>query len=525
MLDASSLLRDPAKFQQLFWPGSVLTGYQVDILNSIRDNKITVCVAGNKLGKDYVAGLAAIHFFCSRVPARVLTSSVDGSQLSGVLWGEIRNFIKTAAIPLPIDTRHLHLHQVLPDGTRHGLSECIGRVVSQGEGLLGRHLPHGPNMEPRVLAIIDEASGFSDENFMGVDTWAHRILIIGNAFPCENFFKRYVRAGDVKSDSPYLDYDVKIIKVPANMSPNIQLALEEEKLGKEPSRRIIVPGCMDIDDYRFRCKTYDPVKKAAGIDAEFYEGEEIKMFPQPWLAISQEMARELDSPLSEVKRFGERRTMGIDTAEGGDDTVWTIIDKYGVIKQVSMKTRKTSMIKGKTLALMKEYDVKEQDVLFDRGGGGKEHVDYLREQGYEVECVGFGESPSSPEQFIAGWNDPDDRKDLYEQRYAYKNKRAQLYGTLREMLNPERVLIEGVKCFAIPAVYTELLRQLQPIPLMYDGEGRMILPPKDNPSPTYKGPTIKKMIGRSPDQSDSLVLAIFALIFVPTELIVGGLTN
>ena len=164
--NALELLKDPIKFKQIFWPGSVVTDYQVEILRSIQRNFITVCVAGNKLGKDYIAAFAALHFFASRIPARVVTSSVDGSQLQGVLWGEIRNFIQTAAFPLPFQVNHLKLRQILPDGTVHGLSECIGRVVAKGEGLLGRHLPYGPEMEPRVLAIVDEASGFDDENYM-----------------------------------------------------------------------------------------------------------------------------------------------------------------------------------------------------------------------------------------------------------------------------------------------------------------------------------------------------------------------
>ena len=514
------LLTDPTKFKSLYWPGTVTTDYQLEIIESVRDNKITVCVAGNKLGKDYIAAFIALQFFCSRVPARVLTSSVDGSQLTGVLWGEIRNFIQTAAFPLPLKVNHLLIRQRLPDGTHHGLSELLGRVVSQGEGLLGRHLPHGPNMEPRVLAIIDEASGFSDENFMGVDTWAHRILIIGNAFPCDNFFKRYVRGGDVKSDNPNLDYDVKIIKVPAVQSPNIQLALEEIRLGKEPSRRIIVPGCMDYDDYLYRRKTYDPIKAAAGLDAEFYEGEEVRMFPQEWLRISQDNGDELEK--TDLKQRTDRRTMGIDTAEGGDDTVWTVVDKLGVIEQISQKTRNTAMIKGRTIALMKKHNIEEEDVLFDRGGGGREHADYLREQGYDVQSVGFGEAPTAADQFEAGWTPGYERKDLSEEKYAYKNKRAQLYGTLRQAIDPDRQLL-GNHVFGIPRKYQELISQLEPIPLAYDGEGRMILPPKDKPTDTYKGMTIKKMLGRSPDQSDSLVLAVFALVFVPEMVEVGGL--
>jgi hypothetical protein len=344
-------------------------------------------------------------------------------------------------------------------------------------------------MEPAVLAIIDEASGFEDANFVGVDTWAHRILIIGNTFPCENFFKRYVHGGDQVSDSPFLKYDVKVIKVQAIESPNVQLALKEEKAGKKPSRRILVPGCMTIDEYRFRRKTYDPIKAAAGLDAEFYEGAEVRMFPQDWLSASQERARELE---------GEQ----------------------GVLEQVSLKTSNTAVIKGRTIAMMKKYDIEPNDVLFDRGGGGKEHSDYLRYSGYQVRSVGFGESPTRADEYDFGWVDPQFKKDLKESKYAYKNKRSEMYGVLRRMLDKNRAM-DGQQPFAIPSEYTELLRQLGPIPLEYDGEGRMVLPPKQKPHKEFKGVTLIDIIGNSPDESDSLVLAVFAQIFKPAELEMG----
>lgn len=530
--DALSLLEDPIKFKDIFWPDSVLTDYQVEILHSVQRNKITVVPAGNKLGKDYIAAFTALWFYCSRTPAKVITTSVDGSQLEGVLWGEIRNFMQSAKYPLPLKANHLHLRQMMPDGTYRGNSEFVGRVVDRGEGLLGRHLPYGPNMSPRVLAVVDEASGFDDGNYMGIDTWAHRILIIGNTFPCENFFKRLVKGGNVKSDAPHLDYDINVIKIPASLSPNVRLAQAEVRAGKPMSRRIIVPGCMDIDDYNFRMKTYDPVKKAAGLFAEFYEGEEVRVFPQEWLMHSQIRG---DALLGKPRM--DRRTLGIDPAEGGDNTVWTVVDELGLIEQCALRTTNTAMIKGRTLALMKKHNIKPEDVIFDRGGGGKEHADYMRDAGYAVRSIGFGESPSDPDEHLTGWTDPEDRSMLKEERYVYKNKRAQFYGCLRERMNPDRYLnvklddngepLEDLPLqrnadvvFGIPSKYTELIRQLSPLPLLYDGEGRMYLPPKDNPSPTYKGVTIKKLLGSSPDESDSLVLAVFALSY--TEATIGA---
>ena len=51
---------------------------------------------------------------------------------------------------------------------------------------------------------------------------------------------------------------------------------------------------------------------------------------------------------------------------------------------------------------------------------------------------------------------------------------------------------------------------MAPIPKLYDGEGRLYLPPKGK----VEGSTIvclKDLIGRSPDDFDSLCLAVYAM--------------
>lgn len=497
------LLKDPLAFKDMCWPGMQFYDRQVEIIKSVESNFITVVPAGNKLGKDFIAGFISLWFFCSRQPARVITSSVDGSQLEGVLWGEIRRFLRSSAIPLPVKENHLHLRHMMPDGSLHPLSEMLGRVVSKGESLLGRHLAHGAGMEPRVLAVIDEASGFDDENFSSVLTWAHRILIIGNPFPCENFFKRYVQAGDVVADegSPY-KHSVKVIQIPADHSPNVRLAMTEEAQGRVATREILIPGCMDIDDYRFRRKTFDPILASAGLDAEFYEGKEVRLYPLDALTRSRDLGQAL---LSMRKR--RARGLGVDAAEGGDSSVWTVVDDYGILHQLSLKTKDTNEIPKITLGLMREYHLRADQVAFDRGGGGKQHADRMRAKGYDVRTIGFGESATDPNKARKTTlirETVDKRVKAEEGRYVYKNRRVEMYDVLARRM-------ESDKGFGIPPKYTELLRQMKPMPKKYDGEGRQYLPPKDKPNDTYKGDTIKQILGCSPDELDSLVLAVYVM--------------
>lgn len=550
MSDPTSLLLDPLKFAALCWPDVKFYDKQVEIIRSVVENDETVVPAGNMLGKDFIAAFISLWFFCSRKPCRVVTSSVDGPQLKGVLWGEIRRFIQTSKVPLPIKENDLLIRHVNVDGSLDGLSYLIGRVTQKGEGLLGHHVAR-TDERPRTLFVGDEASGLDDETYKAACTWSHRRLIIGNPYPCTNFFRNAVKDGDILRDKELGGYHRRIIKIKAEESPNVRLGERAVALGKPVPSRNIVPGVIDYREYRARRKLWDPIRQSIGLDAEFYEGAEVLLYPPQWLNRAERVAR-LVALLT--KRSRRRKAMGVDSAEGGDSSVWTIIDDLGIIRQVSLKTRNTIDIPGRTIAYIHEYGIEPKNVVFDRGGGGKQHADNLRDKGYDVRTVGFGEAASLPEP--NPYNGKDDKRDEKETRYVYKNRRAEMYGLLRLCLEPPReaelidedgtpiakvptsnrtvsktnelgdeLTTESISArgFGIPSELVELRRQLAPLPLLYDIEGRLYLPPKDKPSPSYKGQTIKSILGRSPDEADSLVLALFGLLVKPKEVIVGAM--
>jgi len=194
---------NPVRFIKAFWPDVALYREQRIILESLRDNLETVCVAGNMLGKDFVAGLAVVHFFLTRHPVRVVTTSADGYQLEAVLWGEIRRFLQSARFPLdsqrggPVLVNHLHLRKIR-DGRVDPLSYVIGRVAAKGEGMLGHHIADTGDGIPRTMFVADEASGVDDVSYKRACTWSKRRLIIGNPFPCTNFFFSAVEGGDLE---------------------------------------------------------------------------------------------------------------------------------------------------------------------------------------------------------------------------------------------------------------------------------------------------------------------------------------
>lgn len=513
LLEFRNLIEDPIAFYSLCWPEAKLYDKQQEIIESVRDNDETIVVAGNQLGKDYITGFIALWFFISRSPCHIITSSAGQTQLKSVLWGEMRNFILSSAIPLPLKTNDLALGYVLPDGSIEPKSYVLGIVTNTPENMQGHHLARGPDNQPRTLAIFDEASGIDDPYYNASDTWAHRKLIIGNPLPCNNFFYNGVKGGDIPREYGG-GYHRKIIKVKASDSPNVRLALKEIEAGRKPSRKIIIPGVVSWDDYSKRRKLWDPIKQSIGLDAEFYEGSEVLMFPPDWLNRAEELARNLPS-----NKERQAVSMGLDCAEGGDSTVWTIVDHLGIIKQISIKTSDTSDIPGRTIALINEYDLDPANVFVDIGGGGKQHADNLKSKGYPVTTIAFGSSPTPVTIPPNKWAKREASEEAKENRSVYKNKRAEMYGILRDLLDPET---EG-SGFAIPDKLTELRRQLAPLPLLYDGEGRLFLPPKDKPSSTYTGETIRSILGCSPDEADSLVLATYGLKYPNRKIKVGAL--
>jgi len=241
------------------------------------------------------------------------------------------------------------------------------------------------------------------------------------------------------------------------------------------------------------------MEQCIGLDGMFYEGAEILMFPPAVLNACEKIA----DAIKGLKR--QAKAIGVDPAEGGDKTAMVAVDEMGIIEIVARKTPNTAVIPGEVLQFMRQHNVIAENVLFDRGGGGKQHADRLRQQGYKVRTVGFGEPVQL--DLKRGQYQLETRKNIKEQKYVFKDRRAQMYGELMELTQ------EG---YGIPAEYTELRRQLAPIPKTYDEEGTLVLLPKGG-----EGGLIE-LLGHSPDEADALVLAVHGLMHKPIRQVAGS---
>ncbi len=522
------------------WPGVRLYDKQREIVESVRDNDETFVPAANMMGKDYIAGFILLWFFLTRNPVRIVTTSAGEDHLR-VLWGEAGRFIDSCKYPLnyrqggPLIVNHQELKKMV-NGEQCKISYAMGMVASDDNiaKMQGHHAnPADVKLAndgiPRTLFMSDESSSVKTAFYTMASTWFKRAYIFGNTWPCENFFKWAVKGnpatGDPGGDIPRDHkggYYRKIIRIRAIDSPNIKLGLLQEQKKLPITDEILIPGVKSFSEYCKNRKLWDPIKQCVSLDADWSEDASSKMYPQEWLRRCIEIAAELDKKLPRGKR--RAKSMGIDCAEGGDDTCWTVIDEYGVLEEVAVKTSDTSTIYKRTLAMMMRWNLDGEDVWFDRGGGGQAQADFMRDKGYDVNTVHFGEKPSSPEshrrRFMTA-KDDDERRDIQETKQIYKNRRVEMYGILRfELMDP----FFNEVGFGIPAEYTELHRQLAVFPLRYDEEGRIILPPKNNkPGGKKEQETIVQMLGCSPDRADALVLATFGLLRRPEDITAGAI--
>jgi|SRR5262252_2354335 len=347
--------------------------------------------------------------------------------------------------------------------------------------------------------------------------------------------------------APVPTYFRKVVRIRATDSPNVRYALAERAAGRTPTGRTIIPGVLPWDEYLARLALWDEVMICIGIEAQFYKGATVLLYPPQWL----DRAHAYWTKVHGTTRRG--LALGIDTGEGVANTSLCVVDNYGIIEMLSQRTPDTSDIVGLVIGIGTRHGVDPSRWVFDRGGGGKQIADQMRAgvgrdgKRYPVQTVGFGESVLA--DLKRGLKRIEERMDEREDRYTYKTRRSEMYGTLRLLLDPARLsdptagglLPErSPGAFAMPPptagpVYAELRRQLAKIPLLYDKEGQLYLPPKNPPAGSARPGeivgmgtqretrvTMTSLLGHSPDEADALVLAVHGLTHTPRQATAGA---
>jgi hypothetical protein len=191
---------DPLQFAKEYWPDVTFYREQKEVIYSVCENTETIVHAGNKLGKDFVAGFITLYYFLCYREVRIITTSVRDDHLR-VLWGEIGRFIQTCKYCLDVDqggypliVNHHELKKLV-NKQECKISYVRGQVSARGEGMAGHHAE-------TALLIVDEASASGDEVYQQAKGWAKKVLAFGNPNNCHNWWRKAIEDGDVELGVP-----------------------------------------------------------------------------------------------------------------------------------------------------------------------------------------------------------------------------------------------------------------------------------------------------------------------------------
>jgi hypothetical protein len=203
--------------------GVRLWSAQIEILESIRDHGRVAVAGGRKIGKDFALAVAALWWFASFPDARVFMTAVSAKQVRDILYREIRQrFARSgrcvACVAKDRDAPAPCPHSAIITGKVGELPatgivspdfrEIKGQTADAAEGLAGFS-------GARLLAIVDEASGYPDELHVAIRgnlaAAGCREVLISNPTRARGFF----------FDAFHKHDTYKTIQVSSESTPNV----------------------------------------------------------------------------------------------------------------------------------------------------------------------------------------------------------------------------------------------------------------------------------------------------------------
>jgi hypothetical protein len=406
----------------------------------------TVAVkAGHSVGKSYSAagfilGLQHLH-----LDSLVMTTSPSNTQLSGVLWKEIRKAWTHA--PLIKNSGRLTKnpnHLDLGDGW-----ESYGFATNQAERMQGFHAAGGP-----LYVVVDEASGIRDPA-----SWAtlkslkpKKTLLISNPlYDHGHFYETCRRAED--------DRSVRLITIPSTDSPDIHL--EESPRGLADAawlREMIADYGVDSQTFKVR------------VLAQFPDGGADLLIPPSWLDRAERATHVPGGP----------RWLGIDVSEctGADQAVLVVRDSNGIIDFKGGNRGGFAWIAEQARFLVDAYAIDPSHIIYDQFGPGADFANRLAQVG----LVGARAYRGGRKSKVAKWG----------------CLRDACHWMLRRRLDPFHCGEDGriPPPFSIPAEYLKRMRvELREITYTTDDTGANIV---------RNGLEVRAALRFSPDYTDAL---------------------
>lgn len=449
---------------------------QERILASIRDNKNTAVTSCHGSGKSHIVSRAICWWLDPNVHALgsafAVTTAPSWPQVSAILWRYIRKLHGKMALPGRV-TLDCQWHMSDQRAQRYKVGDPTEELIAMGRkpadydenALQGIHARF-------VLGVIDEANGVPKQLFDAMlaittnDT--SRVIAIGNPDDPGSHFAEIAKAGS----------NWNTISIPAFITPNISVFFVNG-LDVPPEDKMLrltheVPEEPVSQNLRDDLVSENWIKERAkdwGVGSPLWESRVMGRFP----SITDDT---LISPAMLEKAWNTNHT-GLEQGQYALD-----VARYGTDKSVMYRNR------GFQIRLHKEWGKKDTEesadlaeeelnrhlparpvINIDAIGVGAGVFDKLRRRGHNVKPIYGSEQARNPKR--------------------YKNRRAEMYWTLRELMDDRAIDLDPHD--------TQLAAQLGSIRWWEDNAGRIVVESKED---------MKARGLPSPDRADAVAMSV-----------------
>ena len=376
---------------------------QLEICDAVVRYKTVVVPTGNSVGKSYIAAGLALWWLYTRPDSLVVTTAPSQTLLGTVLFKELRKAVANSVIDL--DAKITESPKASPQTlSASSVDHQILGIATRGvERFSGQH-----NAE--LLVIVDEASGIEDEIWEAIRSQnPAKLVLFGNPIRGDGEFHRvYKRAVAEQAEASIPDHLRTVaIRIPSTDSPDIEV---------DRSPR----GLADRGFLHEAERTYgrDSLWWLTHIAAEFPSEDFDALLKPAWVDRCYSVSDRCDEIRAAYHKTNMPR-MGLDLGEGTgrDRTVAIVVDRFGILHCSSSNQAGIPEAAQWAADLARRYGVRQEHIVYDAGGRGKDLPRYLDPLGITEAVPYHGSGKGGPRA---------------------KNKRSAVAWRLRQRLDPER---------------------------------------------------------------------------------------
>lgn len=424
---------------------------QVEMLESIKNNRMTAVKAGHGVGKTTSLSWAILWFMFTRPFPKIPCTAPTMHQLRDILWAEISKWLSKSEVLKQLFEWTVERLSLKTQGEKWF---AVARTATKPDAMQGFH-------SDSLLFVLDEASGINDvifEPILGALTGEEtRLVMVGNPTRTEGFFHDAFTRNRAKFNC---------ITLNAENSKRVSLDFVQSIIdlyGKES------------DPYRVRVL-----------------GEFPKSQPDTFISLEY-IEPAVNGYYNKVDEVAEKKIepydihLGVDVARFGDDEsiIYSVIEyeSFYIAKIEEIVYRNTTVeLTGRTKNIIRKYNKLYPRIVVktnvDETGVGAGVVDELDSNHGDLNYIVI------PQTFGGTGGK------LCDEEILYSNNTGLLWGNVKRLLMAGKLFFEDDG---------ETIAQLSNRKYTIDEDGKIKLERKQD---------MKKRNAKSPDRADALALAL-----------------